>query len=92
MWNLSTWGCKCKRGCKIDEYLDIKNCSYEKRLIGKLVLGCKDELLNTTETLLNDKKVASAKSNYLIYTSSLVILWLLLLFVICVSYFYYTKY
>ena len=45
------------------------------------------------ETLLNDKKVAYAKSNYFIYTILLEITYLLLLVVICVSYyFYYTKY
>ena len=36
--------------------LDTKNCSLEKRLIGKLLLKCEDEMLNTTETSLNDKK------------------------------------
>ena len=29
--------CEYNKACKIDEYLDIKNCSCEKRLIGKLV-------------------------------------------------------
>ena len=73
--------------------MDTKNCSCEKRLIGKLVLECEDERLNTTKTLYNDKKVASAKINYLIHTVSLVIICLLLLFAICVSCsFYYTKY
>ena len=50
------------KGCKIDEYLDIKNCPCEKHLIGELVLECEDEISSTTETLLNDKKVAVAKS------------------------------
>ena len=36
--------------------LDTKNCSFEKRLIGKLLLKCEDEMLNTTETSLYDKK------------------------------------
>ena len=56
-------------------------------------MECEDEILNTTETLLNHKKVAFEKSNPLIHTISLVITCLLLLFVICVCcYFYYTKY
>ena len=38
IWNLSTCDCHCNKACKIDEYLDIKNCSCEKRLIGNLVL------------------------------------------------------
>ena len=36
--------------------LDTKNCSFEKRLIGKLLLKCEDEMLNTSETWLNNKK------------------------------------
>ena len=46
----------CNKACKTDVYLDIKNYSYEKVLVGKLVLECEDEMFNTTETLLNDKK------------------------------------
>ena len=42
MWNSSTYDCECNKACKIDEYLDIKNCSWEKDLIRKLVLECKD--------------------------------------------------
>ena len=43
------------------EHLDVKNCFYEKRLIGKLVLECENKILNTTETLLNDKKSSICK-------------------------------
>ena len=56
MWNPSTCDCECNEACKIAMYLDIKNCSCKKRLIGKLLLECEDEILNTTENLLNDKK------------------------------------
>ena len=35
----------------------------KKHLTGKLVLEWEDEILNITEILLNDKKVACAKSN-----------------------------
>ena len=56
-------------------------------------MECEDEILNTTQTLLNHKIVAFEKSNLLIHIISLVIICLLLLFVICVScYFYHTKY
>ena len=93
MQNPSTCDYECNKAQKVSEYLDIKNCSCEKRLVGKLVLECEDEILNTTETLFNDNKVASAKNNCLIYTISLLIICLLLLFVICVnSSYYYTKY
>ena len=47
--------------CKIDKYLDIKTCSCQKRLIGEIVLACEDEIVDTTETSLVDKKVTSGK-------------------------------
>ena len=42
--------------CKIDEYLDTENCLCEKYLLHKLVLAREEEILNTTETSLNDKQ------------------------------------
>ena len=57
MWNPSTCDCECSKACIIDEYLDIKNCSCEKRIFGKLVLACEDGILNTTETSLDNEKV-----------------------------------
>ena len=27
MWNPSRWDCECNKACKIDEHLDIENCS-----------------------------------------------------------------
>ena len=68
MWKPSTCNCKCNKAYKIDEYLDIKNCSREKLLISKLVLECEDEILNRTETSLDDKKVTCAKNNCRIHT------------------------
>ena len=56
MWNHSTFDCERNKAYKYDKYLDTKNCSCEKRLIGKLVLACDDEMLNTTETSLNGKR------------------------------------
>ena len=97
IWNSSACDCECIKHVKLIDIikieLDIKNCTCEKRLIGKLVLECEDEILNTFVTLLYDKKVACAKSNCLIHNISLIIICLLLLVVICVSfYFYYAKY
>ena len=65
LWNPNTCDCKCNKTCKIDEYLDTKNWSCEKHLIGKLVLGCEDEILN------NKKKCE--KSNCLIHNTLLII-------------------
>ena len=67
--------------CKIDEYLDVKNCFWEKRSFGKLVLECEDEILNLTETSLEDKNLSCEKNNCLIHTISLVIICFLLLVV-----------
>ena len=49
----------------VGEYLNTKNCSCKERLIGKLVLDCEDEILNTTETLLDDKKVICGRNSCL---------------------------
>ena len=56
MWNPRTCDFECNNAFKVDEYLDFKNWFCEKHLVGKLVLRCEDEILNTTEILLNDKK------------------------------------
>ena len=54
-------GCECNKASKIDEYLNTKNCSCKKYLIGKLVLQCENEMLDTTETSLDHKKVICKK-------------------------------
>ena len=52
--------CECNKARKIDEYLDIQNCSCKKRLFGKLELSC--------ETSSADKKVTCEENNSLICT------------------------
>ena len=92
MRNPSKCDCDCNKAYKIDEYLDTKNCSCKKHLIGKLVLGCEDEILNTMETSPHDKKETCEKSNCLIHTISLVIICLLVLAVVSIGcYYYYTR-
>ena len=56
MSNRSTYVCECNKLCNICEHLGVKNCSCQKLLIGKLVLEYKNEILNTFETSLDDKK------------------------------------
>ena len=46
MWNPSRCYCSFNEACKIDEYLNAKNCSCEKQLIGKSVFECEDEILS----------------------------------------------
>ena len=74
MQNPSACDCECNKTCNLDEYIDIKNGSCKNRLFEKLVLECEDQILNTSGTILNDKKVACAKSSCLIYTISLIII------------------
>ena len=57
MWNPIKYDCKCNKACKIEKYLDIKNCSCKKRLFDKLVLASEDGILNITETLLDNKNI-----------------------------------
>ena len=37
MWNPTKHDYECNKACRINEYLDIKNCSYETRLIGNFI-------------------------------------------------------
>ena len=53
--------CVCNKACKIDEYLNINKCPCDKRLFGKLASVCEDEISNTSETSLDDKKVTKEK-------------------------------
>ena len=50
MWHPSAGDCDCYKECKFDKYLDFKHRSCKKYLLGKFVLPCEDELLNTNET------------------------------------------
>ena len=62
-----------KRHAKIIfRYLDIKNCSCKKHLLDKLVLLCENEILNTTEASVDDKKVTYnyMLDNYMLFIIS----------------------
>ena len=52
---------ECNKAFKIDENFDINNYSCEKCLIGKVAWECEGKILNTTEDLIIDKKVACSK-------------------------------
>ena len=65
---------QCIKAYKIDEYLDIKNCSHKKRLIVQLLLEWDNEILNTTKTSLDDKNESCERNNCLIHKISLVLL------------------
>ena len=91
IWNPSI--CECDKSCDVAEYLDYANSRCRKRL-NKLVLECEDEMLNTTDTIsIADKKV-KCKNNCLIYITIIVlsIMCLILLAIVFISCYYYTKY
>ena len=90
MKNTSTHDSECNKTCTIYEYLDIKNCSGKRRLVGKLVLACADEILNTTKTFLHNK-IAVCETKCLIHTIALVIKCLLLIAVNFISCYLYHK-
>ena len=60
MGNSSSCDCEFNKPCKRGEYLDIKFFLH-KYLIGKLELVFENEILNTTENSLDDKKVICKK-------------------------------
>ena len=91
MLNPNTCNFEYNKACKIDEYLDIKNSSCRKRLIGKLILECDDKILNATEDSLDDKKEIYEKNNCLIHTISLIIICTLLFVVSIDCHYYYTR-
>ena len=73
MWNPSQFDCECnKESFNIDTYLDIKNCSGEKRLSGELVIACEDEILNVTEMTAKD---LTDNYNCFIHTISVVVIY-----------------
>ena len=55
MWSSTTCDCECDKKCKIDKYLDTKDCSYKKVLPVKLVLEYEDEILNILKPYLTIK-------------------------------------
>ena len=65
---------------------------WKKRLFGELLLTFKNEILNTNENSLVDKKVTCEKNNWFIHTILLTRMRFLLLVVICFTcYHYYTR-
>ena len=55
MWSPSNCDCESDKKCKIDKYLDTKDCSCKKRLPVKLVLEYEHGILNTLKPYLTIK-------------------------------------
>ena len=67
----------------------LKIVHAKKHLFDTLLLACEDEILNTSDTSVDDTKVRCEKSNCLIHTISLVIICMLLLTVVSIGCYYY---
>ena len=67
MWNSTISDFECNKACNIDKYLGIENCLCGKCLFHKVVLACKDEISNTTETSPDYEKSNKRKNNYFIH-------------------------
>ena len=67
MWNSTISDFECNKACNIDKYLVIENCLCGKCLFHKVVLACKDEISNTTETSPDYEKSNKRKNNYFIH-------------------------
>ena len=60
--------CEFSETFQTHEYLNIKNYSIKKRLIGRLELGCEYEKFNSTETSPDDKNVIEVKIATALFT------------------------
>ena len=39
-WNPSNCNCECDKSCKVEDYLDFKNCKCRRKIFGELVEEC----------------------------------------------------
>ena len=44
IWNPSNCECECDKSCDIGEYLDYESCKCRKKLVGKLVEKCTENV------------------------------------------------
>ena len=52
IWNPGICECECDKSCNIGQYLDYENCKCRKKVIGKLVKECSEDI-NGNETIYN---------------------------------------
>ena len=74
MWNPSTSNCESKNACKIDEYLDIKDFSCNKRLFRKIIVSMWRWDIKYNWNLKCREKNNMRKNNSFIHTITLVII------------------
>ena len=59
IWNPSNCKCECDKSCDFGEYLDYENCKCRKRLIGKLIEECNENIEGTSLIKINSTKCKS---------------------------------
>ena len=90
-WNSSNCERDCDKSCHFGEYVDYENCKCRKRLVGKLVEEC-DE--NIDEAKLTKIALFEHKNKYVCYYKVFVVLAVIAL-TVCIgvgAYFVYCKY
>ena len=91
-FNPSNCNCECDKSCGIGEYLDYSNCKCKKKLFGKIIEECAeniDEAKLVNKTL--DKTKNKDKCNS--YVAYKVLFWILFIIRIVIGiYFLYLKY
>ena len=87
LWNPSNCKCECDKSCDFGEYLDNENCKCRKRLVGKLIEECDENIKEEIKILDKNEYKCSSCILYIILFS--------ILFTISIriaTYFIYYKY
>ena len=61
IWNPSNCECACDKLCDVGEYLDYENCRCRKKLVGKLVEECTE---NVKETKITEITLCENENNH----------------------------
>ena len=56
IWNPSNCKCECDKSCDSGKYLDYENCKCRKKLIGKLIEACNENIEETSLIKINSTK------------------------------------
>ena len=67
IWNPINCDCDCNQLCDVGEYLDYKNCKCRKKLIGKLVAEC-SENIDGNKMIYNGSLIDHKKVMQFLYT------------------------
>ena len=92
IWNPSNCECECDKLCDIGEYLDYSTCKCRKKLVGKLIEECTENIgeIKLVETSAENEHKCSSGTVYK------VLFWILFIFLIISVgigiYFAYYKY